>query len=220
MEDMFKLSKAGQAFVDELKAGRIPERFPEQRDRYLEAFSDDASDPKAFVDNMYAGMMLKSECNAYGMWGVVDKQWTRELAEWIGERKVLEVMAGVGWLAKALDEHGVNIKATDNFSWKGKHSKVDERVVFPVEDMDAIKAAQSLQAEILLVSWPPYTEETIVQACEAWGTKRPIIYIGEGNGGCTACDEFHERFEQIDEHIHMPSFAGIHDHVQIGYWTK
>lgn len=151
----------------------------------------------------------------YGMWAIVDKIWTKQLADWIGNKSVLEVMAGSGWLAKALIEHGINIVATDNNSWKH-----NERAVFPVIGEDARISVENRKADILIVSWPPYEDDKILEICEKWGNKKPIVYIGEDAGGCNAPNEFFDYFEVINPHPHIGllSWPGIHDSVQIGYW--
>jgi hypothetical protein len=161
----------------------------------------------------------KTVCNELGMWAIVYHEWVKELAKWIGNKQCLEIMAGAGWLAKGLKQCGVNIVATDNFSWnKTQHAKV--KPVFPIGNYEASEAIMNINAEILIVSWPPYGCHAIVKACEIWGTEKPIIYIGENQGGCNATDAFFERFKLIQNHPDIPikSWNGIHDYVRIGYW--
>lgn len=155
-----------------------------------------------------------------GMWAIVDERWTRDLAGWIGDRKVLEIMAGAGWLAKALHAHGVEVVATDaDPSWDGRHSRV--KLVHPIEIADATSAiAAHPEAEVLIVSWPPYGESDVVDACKVWGDRGPIVYIGEDMGGCNAPDEFFDYFipDETAISVGMASWGGIHDYVTIGYW--
>ena len=79
---------------------------------------------------------------------------------------------------------------------------------------------EKLALLILVVSWPPYESNTIVEVCEEWGLERPIVYIGEDQGGCNAPDAFFDKFDKDEEAPHMPLLAwpGIHDYVAIGYW--
>jgi len=161
----------------------------------------------------------RKRCNELGMWAIVFHEWVKELAKWIGNRQCLEIMAGAGWLAKALKQCGVNIIATDDFSWKKEqHAKIAP--VFPISNYEASKAIININADILIVSWPPYCCNAIVKASEVWGTEKPIIYIGENQGGCNTTDAFFERFKIIQNHPHIPikSWNGIHDYVRIGYW--
>lgn len=46
----------------------------------------------------------RDECITLGMWAIVFHEWVKELAKWIGNRQCLEIMAGAGWLAKALKQ--------------------------------------------------------------------------------------------------------------------
>lgn len=159
----------------------------------------------------------KRKANKWGMWTIVDLMWTKQLADWIDGRKVLEVMAGRGWLAKALASHGVDIIATDNQSWN--HSK---HGIFDIQRIDAIAAVrQNDNSDILLIAWPPYNEPIATRTCDAWGTKRPIVYIGEGQNGCTADNEFFEHFYPDDDlMIKIPRWYGLYDYLEIGTWKK
>lgn len=158
-------------------------------------------------------------CTKRGMWAIVDKTWTKVLADWIGNRTVLEVMAGAGWLAKALSEHGVAITATDDYSWDGKkHTQMTR--VHPVIKAHSLEAVLQYNADILLVSWPPRGDETWTATVRLWGNDKPIVYIGEGCGGYNAPDSFFEKFEALDVHIPLQSWTGLNDTVEIGYWRE
>jgi hypothetical protein len=136
-------------------------------------------------------------------------------------------MAGCGWLAKALSEHGVNVIATDNRTWHSRdwceiHPKAKD--IFPVENLEAIEAVKKYgnEAAILMVSWPPLDDKVVCKVGELWGDKKPIVYIGEWDGGCNASGEFFEHFIEIDDEPDIPLFSwyGIHDNVYIGYYRK
>jgi hypothetical protein len=196
-------------YVEEIEAGRVPKFSPG-----IPGF-----------DFRLGYFYARTRCINRGCWAIVDQQWTKQLADWIGTRTVLEVMAGGGWIAKALKDHGVDIVATDDYSWpKGGngHSNLPTWDDLPVTKMGALKAVRTIPADILLVSWPPYSDTAIVRICNTWGTTRPIIHIGEGQGGCTACDKFYERFKEDEEApiIMLGQWPGIHDHLTIGYWTR
>ena len=163
-----------------------------------------------------------------GMFAIVEQVWTKALADWLGPRTVLEVMAGAGWLAKSLSGHGINVVATDDGSWHnpspdGNHHLIDMTPIFPVERLDAREAVRKYAGrDVLVVSWPPYQDETIVEVCNLWGVEKPIVYIGEDEGGCTACDAFFARFRRdVDvPDIQFLAWPMIHDDIWIGYWTK
>ena len=164
----------------------------------------------------------RDSCTARGMWAIVTLAWTERLAEWIEGRNVLEIMAGAGWLAKAFNHYGVDVKATDNGDWDDRHDKM--KMVYPVEKFEASKAVEKYNewADVLVVSWPPYGEQAICDACDAWGSERPIVYIGESDGGCNAPDEFWKRFRESQDAPSVPlmSWSGVHDRVFIGRYSK
>jgi hypothetical protein len=155
-----------------------------------------------------------------GMWAIVDKIWTKKLAKWIGGRTCLEVMAGAGWLAKALSEYGIDIIATDNGAWDARHSKMV--IVHPIEKLNGIEATHKYcDRDILIISWPPYGDMDICHICEQWMDKL-IIYIGEDDGGCNAPEEFWQRFNTIKPQPRIPlmAWSGIRDSVYIGIYSE
>lgn len=198
-------------FVTTVQNGTIPDKFP--TDRRHGAFDSD------WLERMGA----RDICTSLGMWAIVDKHWTANLAQWIGRRKVLEVMGGVGWLSKALWEHGVNVICTDDNSWRvesedGTPCHNQAPFVFDVEEIEALEAVKRYRAaDVLLVSWPPLYETKIADVLKAWGKDRPMIYIGELEGGCNAPDEFFDIFRYEFLNVGMPSWVGIHDVVVEGY---
>lgn len=154
-------------------------------------------------------------CRQYGMYAIVSKETTKELAEWIGKRSVLEVMAGAGWLAKALEYHGCSIRAVDNWSWETTRKS---KKVFPVSTMTGLSAVRRIPADILLMCWP-YMDNNAHKISTLWGTSKPIVYIGEEDGGCTGDREFHSRLRVIKT-MAWPQWCGLHDRVQVGYYDR
>jgi hypothetical protein len=162
----------------------------------------------------------RQECNKKGMWAIVDKKWTCELAKWIGKRKCLEVMAGAGWLSKALLECDIDIIATDNFSWDKQHTNLTP--LCEIEKIDAVEAVRKYKdRDVLIVSWPPYDDSTICDVCKLWKNK-PIIYIGEGDGGCNAPENFWNNFKEIENQpkINFPQWYTLHDSIYIGKYEE
>ena len=213
MQDSRNIAEDNTEFIDAIKKGNIPPEPPDIYD-YYNFNSEDSMEM----------FRLKSLCNNHGMWAIVEQKWTKKLANWIGNRKCLEVMAGVGWLAKALSEHGVNIVATDDFSWtlKARHKNESLKEIYPdIIKEDAISAVKKYDADVLIVSWPPYEDRTICDVCDIWGTKKPIVYIGEGLGGCCAVSEFFENYKEDESvSISLPQWLYIHDYITIGNWTR
>ena len=194
-----------ETFLESLRRGEIPQGPPVGTSSYGNNWNI------GDIDSYKA----RDEVTARGMWAIVDKIWTKKLADWINNHLCLEVMAGAGWLAKALTEYGVNIIATDNGTWDKRHSKM--QIVYPIEKLSAIASVRKYSdRDILIVSWPPYGDMAICRFCKKW-TGKPIIYIGEGNGGCNAPDEFFKHFHYSDTvNIPMMAWNGLHDSVLIG----
>jgi hypothetical protein len=200
---------ASQAFVDDLIKGQIPEHFPYTGRDLMHGFGSD-------VELILEAFALKEIANHYGMWVIVDRTWTADLARWIGERKVLEIMAGVGWLAQALSEHGINIDATDDFSWSVPADCIEGRDFSPVypslRHQSAVEAVQASDADILLIAWPPADADAIIEAvCDAWGTGRPVLYIGETPGSINSCKALFTRYQTQPIEVLVPRHIGMRD---------
>ncbi len=89
------------------KAGGIPDVITTMdAGRYFE-----------YVTIEYAG--LKYKINSLNIWCLVAMDWITKMAgDWIGDAAVLEVMAGSGAIAKAMQSAGVwRYFATDDDSW-------------------------------------------------------------------------------------------------------
>lgn len=129
-------------------------------------------------------------------WGNFEDKFVDELVDWIGDKRVLEVFAGNGLLAKKLQNRGVSIIPTSTFQ---SHDRHEYGMHCEVEELSAVQAVRKYEHEtdILLMSWPVPTEDASA-ACVLWGEDRPMIYIGEVTdlsinqlGGC-ASDSFFE----------------------------
>lgn len=72
------------------------------------------------------------------------------MADLIGDRRCLEIAAGDGTLSRFLSQRGVDIVATDDHSWS-------DTISFPTEvrKLDARRALEEIEAEVVLCSWPP-----------------------------------------------------------------
>lgn len=113
-----------------------------------------------------------------GMWTLVDKTWTKALAEELKGKKCLEVFAGRGWLSQALRDHGVDVTATSRFT---AHDGSNAGLVTDVIDMSAIEAVQNFDFDFLIMGWPPASEDAALAVVEAVRCSRKfkIVFIGE-----------------------------------------
>lgn len=150
----------------------------------------------------------------FGMWALLTWSFVNSLASRLVGKRVLEVFSGTGWLAWALEEKGVRVIATDDYSWE---FPTPPRV--PVLRMDAVQAVESFRrdVDVLLMCWPPPSLAP-VKALLRWPPNKMVVYIGEPAGGCTAPDTFFELFKVV-ETIPIPQWEGIHDQCYIGFRT-
>lgn len=206
----------------------------EQKQNYLEEILE--SIPYKYTDRWdyfepgasQEAFKLRDQWLKKGMYALVTWQWVKPFAKWIGNKKCLEVMAGRGWLSLALKSLRIDIIATDDYSWIRERNWDDP--VTEVEELDAIGAVKKYgkDVDIIIMSWP-YMDDTAYKTIEALHKINPIalvVYIGEGDGGCTADDEFFEHFQDInDEEFEksvssFQSWWGIHDRVWLGKYKQ
>jgi hypothetical protein len=85
-----------------------------------------------------------------GIYCFYSRPLIRKLAELIGDRSCLEIAAGDGSLSTFLEAAGVQITATDDHSWS-------DAIRFPDEviRLDARKALNTYQPQVVICSWPP-----------------------------------------------------------------
>lgn len=157
-----------------------------------------------YDENFYGSskeLCLKNAYNDAGMWAFVSWRWVNPLSHWIGKRKVLEVMAGRGWLTHALQLKGVGAHATDDFSWA--EARGWEKPLTEVDKLDAVTAIDvyGKHCDIVIMAWP-YMDDTAFHVLEEMHRVNPkllLVYIGEEDGGCTASSAFFDHFEQIED---------------------
>jgi len=167
------------------------------------------------VANSY---QIRHEWQEKGMYAMVTWDWVNPLVKYIGKRRVIEVMSGAGWLAGALREKGVNIMATDNYSWADKRGW---EMQTEVEKINCFKAIEQYgrSRSLLIMSWP-YMDDKAYHCARLYHSVNPsgkIIYIGESQGGCTANDKFFSHTETVRTKsfqqviYNYKTWFGVHD---------
>lgn len=85
-----------------------------------------------------------------GIYCFYSRRFMLRLRDLIGQRRCLEVGAGDGTLTRFLNEFGVPVTATDDYSWSDKISYPQS-----VIHMDACTALSHFAPQVVLCAWPP-----------------------------------------------------------------
>lgn len=131
---------------------------------------------------------------------------------------IVEVGAGSGYWASMLRQAGALVRAYDMPSTVQTHYTFDVRHS-PISPAGPAITAHHPSATLLLV-WPPmgttYDYIALDEHRRAGGHK--VVYVGEGDGGCTGSKEFHRLLHLCYERtstISIPQWYGIRDYVEI-----
>ena len=137
-----------------------------------------------------------------------------------GYNVVYDVGAGSGYFTNYLSKKGINILAYDlpdpTYEFKKAYS------VPVVMATDVTKDIISGKPDAVILSWPDYDTPfgfKVAKACLESGSI--LYYLGEGYGGCTGDDDFHDLldsdFTLVDTDLNDTylSYMGIND-----YWFK
>lgn len=137
---------------------------------------------------------------------------------------LLEVGCGSGYWSYELRQADLNVIATDPGTGRyGFNEKYRGHWVTPwieIEHICGVEAVQKYPARNLLLVWPDYDLSWPAETLKAFQGEI-VLYGGEGQGGCTADDDFHSFLEQqfaLAETIRLPQFDGIHDDLEI--WRR
>jgi hypothetical protein len=145
---------------------------------------------------------------AFYSWAVPTREAVKAIADFVGERKLLEVFAGGGLWARLLNASGVNVVATD-----GEPPPVLEH--FAVETVEAEAAVLAHpECGALLVCWPPFRNEAAYRALRAFTGDR-LVFVGDAR--FTAEPRFHALLTEwpLQDEIAIPSWPGLDDSVYL-----
>lgn len=126
---------------------------------------------------------------------------------------IVEMGAGTGYWASLITKMGGDVIAYDDGSWGYTERYHDVRHGTP-------ETLAQHADRTLFLCWPPY-DDSFARACLDHFRGDHLIYVGEGYGGCTADDEFHERLGAEWEHIDgypIPQWVGVYDSLSV--WRR
>ena len=123
---------------------------------------------------------------------------------------LLSLGCGSGYNEMLLRDAGADIVVTDN-----REDKEYKKEWIPIEKLNHKQAMEKYPRRDIFMCWPymsDWTEEVVRNMVAG----QKIIYVGEGCGGCTATNEFHQvlcdEFETVKD-IDIPQWFGVHDYV-------
>lgn len=138
-----------------------------------------------------------------------------------GMGPIVEMGAGNGYWAKLIADAGGKIEPYDKNP--GRHhynSGAFGSVWYPVLDGGPEQITVRHKDHVLLLVWPPYEGALAFDALTRYlkvGGKT-VVFVGEGQGGCTADDRFfgllRARFEEVGD-TDIPQWYGIHDYLTV-----
>lgn len=139
--------------------------------------------------NIRFGLNFRSYYNDLYSWPLITLEYRDTLAQLLKGKKVLEVMAGRGYLGHWMAEVGIDWTCTD-IAPAAPH----------VIERGAFVATEHFDHDILFMSWCPYKSE-VDHALAQLG--KPVMFIGEGPGGCTGSEALWGNYPwetRYDEH--------------------
>lgn len=125
---------------------------------------------------------------------------------------IIEIGAGTGYWAYLLKKMGVDVICYDT----SIGDKPPEYAWHLIENGDERSIGDHVDRALFLC-WPNY-DSPMAANCLKIYKGDIVIYIGEGSGGCTGDDEFHDMLEKEwteIENIKILKWFGIYDHLCI-----
>lgn len=131
---------------------------------------------------------------------------------------VVEIGAGSGYWANLLNKCSVSVAAYDSSTGKYRNGfKYGAHFEVKVAAHDKALADGAHKEKTLLLSWPDYQDSWPAETLNLYKGDT-VAYIGEGNGGCTGDDKFHEilekQWEEVVDYV-IPVWWGVHDRLSI-----
>ena len=149
---------------------------------------------------------------------------THETLDWLsdkmGNRPLLEIGAGNGYLAHLMKIQGLDIVATEPVPPGGKFNyRIDLHPVegAEVQQLTGMEAIALHPDRDLVWSWPDRRGDYVHETLQAF-QGRFLIYIGENADGATGTQEFHDilaRDYRETDRMELANFPGIENNLVI-----
>ena len=187
----------------------------------LKALEEDTS---KYIDEFMANRNARDLFIYKLGWAIPNPEAIETIKKFVGTDFILEVCSGLGMWARLLMDEGVSIVASDRDpEWISPIHKMYEQNLSKIKRIrsmnvlkaEAVTALRIFYPDVLMMIWPPYDRPVAKDALDAFKGNK-FIYVGEGSGGCTGTDDFHDQLEEEwdeSEVIHIPQWEHIHDNL-------
>lgn len=162
---------------------------------------------KISFENSFIGTRLRNHINIKFAWNCYSYEAMKKIISFIKSDKVLEICAGKALWSACMRKAGVTMYVTDN--------KPSDKTFTDVEKMDGVKAIETYNTNILMMSWPPYDKSIAYDALIKFKGNK-LIYMGEYDG-CTGDEQFHKLLEKEWDvkYISIPVYYGLYDAIYL-----
>ena len=130
---------------------------------------------------------------------------------------ILEIGAGSCFWASKLRNLGAEVVVYDKYPVQKRAKNHYCRQTYVKPWIGGPEKVKKYPNHTLFLCWPPYADSMAYDALRKFQCNR-VIYNGEGYGGWTGCDKFHnllESWDRLDVDITVSSFYGINDCLSI-----
>jgi len=191
--------------IRQLPLDPIPFPWQHYPEPTLHWMGGDREDLKYFADRF-------AICPTYS-WSICtpgDITWLGKILE---GRGVVEAGAGTGYWAWQMEQAGISVAAYEpNLPGENGFARREWTTILR-DDYSAVKHHPD---RALFLCWPSYDDPWAAQALSCYAGDL-LIYAGEGEGGCTADDEFFRLLEaewdEVDCSARHVTYWGIHDYL-------
>lgn len=154
-------------------------------------------------------------------WCILTKEVAEALGNWLkGFDLVIEPFAGTGHIAEQLRRaSGLTRKQYRAYDSCISHFPKHDRKNYGFTKSGCFNINLK-KADVVLMTWPNYNENLAYRIARKMVPGQWLVYNGEGRGGCTGDDQYHElldtefeRFEEFEDALneHHVRFYSIHD---------
>jgi len=151
---------------------------------------------------------LMEECRAKYSWAIPSEEAinVREYGPF------LEVGSGSGYWAYEMATRSITPTDKSHADPHWFNPNRGGKLWYPVFKVSAEQAVETYDRAGLLFCWLSYSESWAHETLKKFKGKH-VVYVGEGYGGCTADDGFHELSANWDEvlELDIPQWWGLHD---------